>query len=99
MLLLTFATTNLLHNVYKIVNKQITFTITARYSTMLLYTNSMQTETPTCHMPPVCFGAFWVVFFTVQLPVLHAKRYNVVSSPYFLLLFRFKKDLVQIKES
>jgi len=29
------------------------------------------------------FGAFWVVFFTVQLPVLHAKWYNLVPFPIF----------------
>jgi len=38
----------------------------------------------------VSFGAFWVVFFTVQLPVLHAKRYNLVSFPVIFVFFRFK---------
>ena len=33
----------------------------------------------------VSFGAFWVVFFTVQLTVLHAKRYNMVLFSSILL--------------
>ena len=28
------------------------------------------------------FGTFWVVFFTVQLPDLHAKRYSSVPFPF-----------------
>ena len=36
----------------------------------------------------VRFDIFGVVFFTVQLPVLHAKRYNLVPFPIiFILLF------------
>ena len=35
----------------------------------------------------VSFGAFWVVFFTVQLPVLQAKRYNLVPFPIISILF------------
>jgi len=41
----------------------------------------------------VSFGAFLMIFFTVQLPVLHAKPGIWCPSPYFLI-FSFKKDLV-----
>jgi len=39
----------------------------------------------------VSLGAFWVVFFTVQLPVLHAKPVKFGAPPIFFLNFRFKK--------
>ena len=48
------------------------------------------------------YGEFWRILggtFIVRLPVLHAKLYNLLHSHNVFVIFCFKWDLIQIKES